>query len=66
LGGARRTSLPPAGASDGIGLGDIEGSLNHRSLAELLRLGTAMGGMHAPLWLERAGDLIATCFSRLS
>ena len=57
-----------AGASDGFGLGDnSKAALVPRSLAELLRLGTAMGGNPRTFYgLSGAGDLIATCFSQHS
>jgi glycerol-3-phosphate dehydrogenase (NAD(P)+) len=58
----------PAGVSDGLGLGDnSKAALVTRSLAELLRLGTAMGGHPRTFYgLSGAGDLIATCFSKHS
>ncbi len=66
LGGALKNVFAiSAGASDGFGLGDnSKAALVTRSLAELLRLGTAMGG-HARTFygLSGAGDLVATCFS---
>ena len=57
-----------AGASDGLGLGDnSKAALVTRSLAELIRLGTAMGGDVRTFYgLSGAGDLIATCFSKHS
>ncbi len=69
LGGALKNVFAiAAGASDGFGLGDnSKAALVTRSLAELLRLGTAMGGNPRTFYgLSGAGDLIATCFSRLS
>jgi glycerol-3-phosphate dehydrogenase (NAD(P)+) len=69
LGGALKNVLAiPAGVSDGFGLGDnSKAALVTRSLAELLRLGVAMGGKPATFYgLSGAGDLIATCFSRHS
>ncbi|MEP6685876.1 MAG: NAD(P)H-dependent glycerol-3-phosphate dehydrogenase [Verrucomicrobiota bacterium] len=69
LGGALKNVFAiPAGASDGIGLGDnSKAALITRSLAELLRLGTAMGGNPRTFYgLSGAGDLIVTCFSRHS
>jgi glycerol-3-phosphate dehydrogenase (NAD(P)+) len=69
LGGALKNVFAlPAGVSDGFGLGDnSKAALVTRSLAELLRLGTAMGGNPRTFYgLSGAGDLIATCFSRLS
>lgn len=69
LGGALKNVFAiPAGVSDGMGLGDnSKAALVTRSLAELLRLGTAMGGKAATFYgLSGAGDLVATCFSQLS
>ncbi len=69
LGGALKNVFAiPAGVSDGFGLGDnSKAALVTRSLAELLRLGTAMGGNPRTFYgLSGAGDLIATCFSRHS
>jgi glycerol-3-phosphate dehydrogenase (NAD(P)+) len=69
LGGALKNVFAlPAGVSDGLGLGDnSKAALVTRSLAELLRLGTAMGGHPRTFYgLSGAGDLIATCFSRHS
>ncbi|HEY2102041.1 MAG TPA: NAD(P)H-dependent glycerol-3-phosphate dehydrogenase [Chthoniobacterales bacterium] len=69
LGGALKNVFAlPAGVSDGLGLGDnSKAALVTRSLAELLRLGTAMGGHPRTFYgLSGAGDLIATCFSKHS
>lgn len=69
LGGALKNVFAiPSGVSDGFGLGDnSKAALVTRSLAELLRLGTAMGGHPKTFYgLSGAGDLIATCFSQLS
>lgn len=69
LGGALKNIFAiPAGVSDGFGLGDnSKAALVTRSLAELLRLGVAMGGEARTFQgLSGAGDLIATCFSRHS
>lgn len=69
LGGALKNVFAiPAGVSDGFGLGDnSKAALVTRSLAELLRLGTAMGGNSRTFYgLSGAGDLIATCFSQHS
>jgi glycerol-3-phosphate dehydrogenase (NAD(P)+) len=66
LGGALKNVFAlPAGVSDGFGLGDnSKAALVTRSLAELLRIGTAMGGEPRTFYgLSGAGDLIATCFS---
>lgn len=57
-----------AGMSDGMGLGDnSKAALMTRGLAELARLGVALGGK--PLTfsgLAGMGDLVATCMSRQS
>ncbi|MDQ2918789.1 MAG: NAD(P)-dependent glycerol-3-phosphate dehydrogenase, partial [Verrucomicrobiota bacterium] len=69
LGGALKNVFAiAAGISDGFGLGDnSKAALVTRGLAELLRLGTAMGGQARTFYgLSGAGDLIATCFSQLS
>jgi glycerol-3-phosphate dehydrogenase (NAD(P)+) len=69
LGGALKNVFAiAAGAGDGAGLGDnSKAALVTRSLAELVRLGTAMGGNPRTFYgLSGAGDLIATCFSQLS
>ena len=66
LGGALKNIFAiAAGVSDGFGLGDnSKSALVTRGLAELLRLGTAMGGKPTTFYgLSGAGDLIATCFS---
>jgi glycerol-3-phosphate dehydrogenase (NAD(P)+) len=69
LGGALKNVFAiAAGASDGLGLGDnTKAALITRSLAEMIRLGTAMGGNLKTFYgLSGAGDLIATCFSKHS
>lgn len=69
LGGALKNIFAiPAGVSDGFGFGDnSKAGLVTRSLAELLRLGVALGGDGQTFQgLSGAGDLIATCFSRHS
>ena len=69
LGGALKNVFAiAAGVSDGFGLGDnSKAALVTRALAELLRLGTAMGGSPRTFYgLSGAGDLIATCFSQHS
>jgi glycerol-3-phosphate dehydrogenase (NAD(P)+) len=69
LGGALKNVFAiAAGASDGLGLGDnTKAALVTRSLAELIRLGTAMGGDFKTFYgLSGAGDLVATCFSKHS
>ena len=57
-----------AGISDGLGLGDnSKAALVTRSLAELVRLGVAMGGSAQAFYgLSGAGDLIVTCYSERS
>jgi glycerol-3-phosphate dehydrogenase (NAD(P)+) len=69
LGGALKNIFAlAAGVSDGFGLGDnTKAALLTRSLAEMIRLGTAMGGKVATFYgLSGAGDLIATAYSRHS
>jgi glycerol-3-phosphate dehydrogenase (NAD(P)+) len=69
LGGALKNIFAlAAGVSDGFGLGDnTKAALLTRSLAEMIRLGTAMGGKVATFYgLSGAGDLIATSYSRHS
>jgi glycerol-3-phosphate dehydrogenase (NAD(P)+) len=69
LGGALKNVFAlAAGISDGLGLGDnSKAALVTRSLAELVRLGVAMGGnMNAFYGLSGAGDLIVTCYSERS
>ena len=66
LGGALKNVFAlSAGASDGLGLGDnAKSALVTRCLAELLRLGTVMGGNPRTFYgLSGVGDLMATCFS---
>ena len=66
LGGALKNVFAiAAGIGDGLGLGDnSKAALVTRSLAELVRLGQAMGGnTHAFYGLSGAGDLILTCYS---
>src|SRR3989442_14210884 len=57
-----------AGIADGLGFGDnAKASLMTRGLAELARLGSAMGGNALTFaGLAGMGDLIATCMSKLS
>jgi glycerol-3-phosphate dehydrogenase (NAD(P)+) len=57
-----------AGMADGLGLGDnSKAALVTRSLAEMARLGLALGGKRETFQgLSGAGDLILTCFSRHS
>ncbi len=69
IGGALKNIFAiAAGAGDGLGLGDnTKAALVTRALAEMVRLGTAMGGKVPTFYgLSGAGDLIATCFSKLS
>src|SRR4051812_39484118 len=69
LGGALKNVFAiSAGVSDGLGLGDnSKAALITRCLAELLRLGTVMGGNARTFYgLSGVGDLIATCFSQHS
>jgi glycerol-3-phosphate dehydrogenase (NAD(P)+) len=69
LGGALKNVFAlAAGVSDGLGLGDnAKAALVTRCLAELLRLGTVMGGdARAFYGLSGVGDLVATCFSHHS
>ena len=57
-----------AGIADGLGFGDnAKASLMTRGLAELARLGVAMGGNALTFaGLAGMGDLVATCMSSLS
>jgi glycerol-3-phosphate dehydrogenase (NAD(P)+) len=69
LGGALKNVFAiAAGVSDGLGLGDnSKAALVTRAMAELLRLGTKMGGNAQTFYgLSGVGDLIATCFSKHS
>jgi glycerol-3-phosphate dehydrogenase (NAD(P)+) len=69
LGGALKNVFAlAAGISDGLGLGDnSKAALVTRSLAELVRLGVAMGGTAQTFHgLSGAGDLIVTCYSERS
>jgi glycerol-3-phosphate dehydrogenase (NAD(P)+) len=69
LGGALKNIFAvAAGISDGLGLGDnSKAALVTRSLAELVRLGVAMGGTAQAFYgLSGAGDLIVTCYSERS
>jgi glycerol-3-phosphate dehydrogenase (NAD(P)+) len=66
LGGALKNVYAiAAGISDGLGLGDnAKSALVTRSLAELIRLGTKLGGKQETFYgLSGLGDLIVTCFS---
>lgn len=69
LGGALKNVFAiAAGVSDGLGLGDnSKAGLVTRALAELIRLGTALGGQRETFHgLSGIGDLIVTCFSQHS
>ena len=69
LGGALKNVFAiAAGISDGLGLGDnSKAALVIRSLAELVRLGAAMGGsVNAFYGLSGAGDLVLTSYSERS
>ena len=69
LGGALKNVIAiAAGMGDGVGAGDnTRSAVITRGLAELTRLGVAMGGHPATFaGLAGMGDLIATCISPLS
>ena len=69
LGGALKNVFAiAAGASEGLGLGDnSKAALVTRALAEMIRLGTAMGGQLSTFYgLSGAGDLVLTCYSKRS
>jgi glycerol-3-phosphate dehydrogenase (NAD(P)+) len=69
LGGALKNIFAiAAGMGDGMGLGDnSKAALVTRSLAELIRLGTALGGRRETFQgLSGVGDLMVTCFSKHS
>ncbi len=69
LGGALKNVIAiAAGVSDGIGFGNnTKAALVTRGLAELARLGTALGAHPATFaGLSGVGDLVVTCTSRLS
>lgn len=69
LGGALKNIFAiAAGVGDGMGLGDnSKAALVTRSLAELIRLGVALGGRRETFQgLSGIGDLMVTCFSRHS
>lgn len=66
LGGAIKNVFAiAAGIADGLGLGDnAVSALVTRGLAEMIRLGTRMGGkMETFIGLSGVGDLVATCYS---
>ncbi|HEV7867793.1 MAG TPA: NAD(P)H-dependent glycerol-3-phosphate dehydrogenase [Chthoniobacteraceae bacterium] len=69
LGGALKNIFAlAAGVSDGLGLGDnSKAALVTRSLAEMVRLGVALGGQRETFQgLSGIGDLVVTCFSHHS
>ena len=69
LGGALKNIFAiAAGVSDGLGMGEnAKAGIVTRSLAEMMRLGMAMGGDRATFsGLSGIGDLMATCFSTQS
>ncbi len=69
LGGALKNVFAlAAGVSDGLGLGDnAKAALVTRALAEMIRLGTRLGGRAETFQgLSGIGDLMVTCFSRHS
>ena len=69
LGGALKNVIAiAAGVSDGIGFGDnTKAALITRGLAEMTRLGVALGGKATTFsGLSGVGDLIVTCASQLS
>lgn len=69
LGGALKNIFAiGAGVSDGFNMGDnAKAGLVTRALAEMMRLGVAMGGRRETFYgLSGVGDLMVTCFSRHS
>jgi glycerol-3-phosphate dehydrogenase (NAD(P)+) len=69
VGGALKNVIAiAAGMGDGLGVGDnTKAAVITRGLAELMRLGVAMGGLpHTFAGLAGLGDLVATCMSRQS
>lgn len=69
LGGSLKNVLAlAAGVLDGMGLGDnTKAALMTRGIAEMARLGEALGGRHETFsGLSGIGDLIVTCSSRHS
>jgi glycerol-3-phosphate dehydrogenase (NAD(P)+) len=69
LGGALKNIFAlAAGVCDGLGLGDnTKAALVTRALAEMIRLGTALGGRAETFrGLSGIGDLMVTCFSQHS
>jgi len=69
LGGALKNIYAiAAGVGDGLGLGDnSKAALVTRALAEMIRIGVALGGEAATFQgLSGVGDLMVTCFSQHS
>lgn len=69
LGGALKNIFAiAAGVSDGFNMGDnAKAGLVTRSLAEMVRLGVALGGQRDTFYgLSGVGDLMVTCFSQHS
>jgi glycerol-3-phosphate dehydrogenase (NAD(P)+) len=69
LGGALKNVIAiAAGICDGLGFGDnSKAALVTRAIAEIRRLGTACGADHETFsGLSGLGDLMVTCFSKLS
>lgn len=69
LGGALKNVFAiAAGVSDGFNMGDnAKAGLVTRALAEMMRLGVALGGRRETFFgLSGVGDLMVTCFSRHS
>jgi len=69
LGGALKNIIAiAAGVSDGMGFGDnTKAALITRGLAEIIRVGTALGAMPSTFsGLAGIGDLIVTCTGKLS
>jgi len=66
--GVKNVIAIAAGVCDGVGFGDnTKGALLTRGLAEIARLGVAMGGRRETFFgLTGMGDLIATAMSRHS
>ena len=67
-GSVKNVMAVAAGMSDGLGLGDnAKAALVTRGLAEITRLGLAMGAdAHTFAGLAGLGDLVVTCFSQHS
>ena len=67
-GSVKNVMAVAAGMSDGLGLGDnAKAALVTRGLAEITRLGAAMGARPETFaGLAGLGDLVVTCFSRHS